>query len=305
MCNFSGVYEAQGFLQWMRDKGAEVNVLEMSDIEGTNCYCDTEARRMIAERLSQCIHRPMAEAKDDRVVLREPDRPPVNDMEQNVPNDAEAKNDRVVLREPDRPIATDMEQNVPNNAEENVGKDMEETGVVRMGRLPMLRWIDSGDYHYVSHILAKMETEPFHLLLLDNHPDNQEPAFPGILSCGSWVKAMREENANLMDVLWIGPQSPEEGIEECKKWMSARKDERLYLSLDKDIMAKDWARTDWSQGEYTLAQVQRILKLAMETMRPTAIDICGEMAESKGATPEDMRINFETNTKLYQFICQN
>ena len=60
--------------------------------------------------------------------------------------------------------------------------------------LPRLRFIDSGDYHYMSHLLALRETQPFHLVLLDHHPDNQEPAFGGVLSCGSWVKAMQEEN---------------------------------------------------------------------------------------------------------------
>ena len=71
--------------------------------------------------------------------------------------------------------------------------------------LPRLRWLDSGDYHYLSHLLACREKEPFHLILLDNHPDNQDPAFGGVLSCGSWVKEMRQKNPLLRDVLSIGP----------------------------------------------------------------------------------------------------
>ena len=39
--------------------------------------------------------------------------------------------------------------------------------------LPRVRWMDSGDYHYMSHLLALEETEPFHLVLLDNHADNR------------------------------------------------------------------------------------------------------------------------------------
>ena len=166
--------------------------------------------------------------------------------------------------------------------------------------LPRLRWIDSGDYHYMSHILAKRETEPFHLLLLDNHPDNQEPAFGGVLSCGSWVKAMREENGMLRDILWVGPEGGDYAL-----WLAQRRGERLYVSLDKDVMSPEWARTDWTQGEYTLAQIEEILKMALSTMDVVAVDICGEIPESKGATPEDGRINFETNTKLYNLICQN
>ena len=175
-----------------------------------------------------------------------------------------------------------------------------EIGEMLPEKLPRLRWIDSGDYHYMSHLLALREKEPFHLLLLDNHPDNQEPAFGGVLSCGSWVKAMREENPLLKDVLWIGPENGE-----YREWIEKRRGERLYISLDKDVMAREWARTDWSQGEFSLEQVGEILRIAITMMQITAIDICGEISASKGATPEDNRTNFETNTKLYNLICQN
>ena len=51
-----------------------------------------------------------------------------------------------------------------------------------------MRWIDSGDYHFVTKILAAREQSPFTLVLVDNHPDDQAPAFGGVLSCGSWVR---------------------------------------------------------------------------------------------------------------------
>lgn len=220
ICDFSGAYGAQGFLQWMEENAEGVRVLDFKGLEGTSCYCDAYAARAIRKLLP--------------------------------------------------------------------------------GKLPRVRWVDSGDYHYMSHLLALRETEPFHLLLLDNHPDNQEPAFGGVLSCGSWVKAMREENPQLRDILWIGPENGE-----YRKWMEERRGERLYISLDKDVMAPQWARTDWTQGEFSLEQVWEILKLAMTMTDTIAIDICGEISASKGATPEDNRINFETNTKLYNLICQN
>ena len=109
--NFSGAYEAQGFVSWLRDNGAEVTVADASGIEGTCCYCDPEAEAKI--------------------------------------------------------------------------------GALIPSSLPRLRWIDSGDYHYMSYLLAMQEKEPFHLLLLDHHPDNQAPAFgEEMLSCGSWVKSL-------------------------------------------------------------------------------------------------------------------
>lgn len=70
-------------------------------------------------------------------------------------------------------------------------------------------------------------------------------------------------------------------------------------------MAPQWARTDWTQGEYSLDEVEKILKTAFDMTEVVAVDICGEISASKGATPEDMRVNFETNTKLYNLVCQN
>lgn len=167
--------------------------------------------------------------------------------------------------------------------------------------LPRLRWIDSGDYHYLSHLLASREKEPFHLVLLDHHPDNQEPAFGGVLSCGSWVKAMQEENGLLRSVLSIGPEGCGEEIP--AGWLEERRGERVYVSLDKDIMGREWARTDWSQGSHTLEQVEGILGQLLEgPVQVAAVDICGGLSPAKGATPEDLRINRETNIALYRFI---
>ena len=166
--------------------------------------------------------------------------------------------------------------------------------------LPRLRFLDSGDYHYMSHLLACREKEPFHLVLLDHHPDNQEPAFGGeVLSCGSWVKALQEEQPLLRSVLTIGPEGCPEDIP--AGWLEARRGARLYVSLDKDIMGREWARTDWTQGTHTLAQVEDILGRLLQG-NVVAMDICGELQESKGATPEDLRINKETNIELYKFI---
>lgn len=171
--------------------------------------------------------------------------------------------------------------------------------------LPRLRWLDSGDYHYMSYILAKREKEPFSLLLLDNHPDNQEPEFDGVLSCGGWVKTLQEQCPMLQEVLTIGPElkAYPEG------WARGK---RVYVSLDKDIMSREYARTDWSQGSFTLEEVECILKkLAGEIPgqagndgKIIAVDICGELSLSKGATPEDLRINKLTNIQLLKLMSE-
>ena len=67
-------------------------------------------------------------------------------------------------------------------------------------------------------------------------------------------------------------------------------------------MDRAYARTDWTQGGHSLKDVEKELGRLAQKMEIVAVDICGEMAPSKGATPEDLRINLETNIELYQLI---
>lgn len=171
-----------------------------------------------------------------------------------------------------------------------------------------IRWIDSGDYHYVTKILAEFQQEPFVLVLVDNHPDDQEPAFGGVLSCGSWVKALRESQPMLQAVWTLGPdhwirgprvdRELEDGIDDL---LEALEGQRVYLSIDKDVLRRVESRTDWSQGSYALETLAGWLRKLLK-MNVVAIDLCGEFAPSKGATPEDLRINGETNRYLQELI---
>ena len=171
-----------------------------------------------------------------------------------------------------------------------------------------IRWIDSGDYHYVTKVLADFQQEPFVLVLVDNHPDDQEPAFGGVLSCGSWVKALRESQPMLQAVWTLGPdhrirgpkvdRELEEGIDDL---LEALEGQRVYLSIDKDVLRREESRTDWGQGSYALETLAGWLRKLLK-MNVVAIDLCGEFAPSKGATPEDLRINGETNRYLQELI---
>ena len=105
IADFTGMYEAEGFLQSLQDRRVPYRQVRLGDIEGTCCYCDPEAEAEISRRL------------------------------------------------------------------EPVPKER-------------VRWIDSGDYHYVTKILAARERSPFTLVLVDNHPDDQAPVFGGVLMGG-------------------------------------------------------------------------------------------------------------------------
>ena len=231
IADFTGVYEEEGFLRELQDRGVPYQLVRLDDIEGTNCYCDPEAEVEIARRLG--------------------------------------------------PLS-------------GVG----------------IRWIDSGDYHYVTKILAGFQTEPFDLVLVDNHPDDQEPAFGGVLSCGSWVREMKEGNPMLGTVWTLGPEhrlrnddgTVDRELEgELEDLLASLEGKRVYLSIDKDVLDRSAARTDWTQGTYGLETLKGWLGRLLEK-EVVAIDLCGELTPAKGATPEDLRINCKTNVDLQEFI---
>ena len=231
VADFSGVYEAEGFLPYLQGLGLPVRHVDLGEIEGTVCYCDAAAEAEIRRRLA-----PGADAG--------------------------------------------------------------------------IRWIDSGDFHYVTKILAEFQEEPFVLVLMDNHPDDQEPAFGGVLSCGSWVKALKESQPMLKEVWTLGPdrriRGPEadrELEEDIDDLLEALEGQRVYLSIDKDVLRPEESRTDWSQGSYALETLAGWLRRLMK-MNVVAIDLCGEFAPAKGATPEDLRITGETNRYLQELLLE-
>lgn len=150
-------------------------------------------------------------------------------------------------------------------------------------------WIDTGDYHYITLFWLEKITEPFDLLLLDNHPDDQAPAFgDGLLSCGGWVKKACGTIPLLGDVFWNTCVRP-----------SSRP---LYISIDLDVLSSDWARTDWSQGEMCPEELENMLMSAFRGRRVIGVDICGGLTTEKGAVPRDLRLNASIRGRLLEIL---
>ena len=103
------------------------------------------------------------------------------------------------------------------------------------------------------------------------------------LSCGSWVKEVLEEtNPYVKEVCVVGP--PKESMEQCKselasrvvfvtqeelregkleQWeafLEGRKELPVYLSIDKDVLCMEDARTNWDQGEMKLVELEERIK---------------------------------------------
>ena len=143
-----------------------------------------------------------------------------------------------------------------------------------------IHWIDTGDYHYISKLWLEKIDEPFILALFDNHPDDQDTAFGEILSCGSWVRAARRDlplmHADCLNTGDIPGNLP------------------VYLSIDLDIMPRQFARTDWDQGDVTPESLMSAIDTIASGHRIIGADVCGGLTVAKGALPEDLEVNRRT-----------
>ena len=151
-----------------------------------------------------------------------------------------------------------------------------------LGTLPLnaLHWIDGGDFHYLSDIWMRRLDHPVKLVLFDNHPDDQEPAFDGkMLSCGGWVAHSRRFNPMLKDDA-----------------------DDVWLSIDLDYLSRDYARTNWNQGDASLEDLLQRISAAIEGKCLAGVDICGGITSAQGACAEDYAINLRTRKALEDFF---
>lgn len=196
-----------------------------------------------------------------------------------------------------------------------------------------VHWIDTGDYHYISRFwLEKAAAEnpgkPFALLLFDHHPDMQEPAFGQVISCGGWVRDAFTGLEELSQVLMIGinPDLELEILDFVFDGVLAVTSEDLrhtgdalsqdvtemislldpsipvYVSIDLDVLTKDYARTDWDQGSMTLTQMESVLKSVARKHEILGMDICGGLTRKKGASDDDLELNLKTGIALSSVI---
>lgn len=163
------------------------------------------------------------------------------------------------------------------------GSDSAEELRTRLKDVPAdaVHWIDTGDYHYLTLLFLEKIKEPFSLILIDNHPDDQPSAFdePGLLSCGSWVRDARK-----LDFFNASPSAP------------------VYLSIDLDYLSPDEFRTDWNQGTASVDMMLEDIRKAVSGRRIIGIDICGGITLSKGAKDSDLLMNRRLRERISGFI---
>lgn len=171
-----------------------------------------------------------------------------------------------------------------------------------------LRFLDSGNYHYLSLLWLEKIKEPFALVLLDHHPDMQRPAFGDITSCGGWVVEALQRIPQLRRVYLYGVD--EMLLEECREeapyvqervevcsWDNLPETKLpLYVSCDKDVMSREAACCDWDQGEASLGQVLGLLARIRRECALIGVDVCGECCRRRSSEADE--INNRTNAAV-------
>lgn len=192
-----------------------------------------------------------------------------------------------------------------------------------------IHFLDNGNYHYVTGLFAERLGEPFALVMYDHHSDMQPPEIPGMLSCGDWAGKMLLESPYLKQLILIGPdqQTIDEiplklreklsagklvtiSREEIEKKKVASKIPMIdmalpiYISIDKDVLERSDARTNWNQGDMPVILLEKLLLEVFERQRVIGADICGECSpmEPLRELMEDENINWITNDRLYHFL---
>lgn len=69
-----------------------------------------------------------------------------------------------------------------------------------------LHFLDNGNFHYLTHFWCEKISEDFALVVYDHHVDLRKPVFPGLMSCGSWIRDVLLRNSHCRAVLIIGPE---------------------------------------------------------------------------------------------------
>ena len=133
----------------------------------------------------------------------------------------------------------------------------------------------------------------FQLVVFDHHTDMQKPMIEHMTSCGDWAEKVLETNPWLQQLILIGPQAKDieqlyrekDGLmnrkeiseklltfsaeeihtgEDKNKISKMKKNLPVYISIDKDILDKQYTETNWSQGNMSLPMLERWLSHFLE-----------------------------------------
>jgi arginase family enzyme len=183
-----------------------------------------------------------------------------------------------------------------------------------------ITFIGNGNYHYVTYLLLSEINRPFSLVLFDNHTDAKlSDGMSGLLSCGSWVAEAAARLPHLQHVLIVGVSAernlclpdaqgkivlrPNAG--EPQELLSAIPTENVYISIDKDVLNRAFAVTNWDHGNMHLRELLAALQALVRTKNVLGIDVCGELPVPPADVwrhADQLRLNEQANLAILQSV---
>ncbi len=129
-----------------------------------------------------------------------------------------------------------------------------------------IHFLDNGNFHYLTRFWCEKISEDFVLVVYDHHVDLRKPVFPGLMSCGSWIRDVLLRNSHCRAVLIIGPECAQADIIERELQSLADED-----SFSDDSMFGTAAERRMTADQATHASAAGQLPLASAANHPPRV----------------------------------
>lgn len=153
--------------------------------------------------------------------------------------------------------------------------------------------LGNGNFHYLTFPIFENFSKKASLIVFDHHHDGGILPYEGLVSCGSWIKNLVEQDSNVDKVYIIGASKKlldnvfedekiillcEEDFtrEKFAKLVSEIEANNIYVSIDRDILSKEVLETNWDQGIFSLEDLLYCISYIREEKNIFAMDICGD-----------------------------
>lgn len=266
--NFSGAYEAQVFYKRYMD--GSLVWLDLTDVQGTNGYCDREGETAIRERIRDRVWEPVRNPPEEQVRDRaEKPGPPVWSGIHFLDSGNYHYVSKLWLELADEEFDLLVLDHHTDMQSPMFGDILSCGGWIRtvLEENPLLRTV------YLAGPPEGAGREA-------------EAEYGGRVV---WISEARlKDRQSIRDILKVSPLP-------------------LYLSLDKDVLNRSCSLTNWDQGEAGLEDVLACIEEAAACRRIIGADICGEdpgRAVQGGSRAADIndRANEEILCKLLE-VC--
>jgi arginase family enzyme len=160
-------------------------------------------------------------------------------------------------------------------------------------------FIGSNHYHHVTALLLETIKVPFTLVLFDHHADFLPSLDPSLISCGSWVRTVIEKNLFLTRLVLVGVRDDPllytiaerfnkptdilgpQILKEERTLVQQRlhyllRNQAVYISIDKDVLALKYAQTEWDPGKMTLDDLALFIQTIRQSAHVIGWDVCGD-----------------------------